>query len=368
MDVAITAIGTANPIYKRPQKETAELIIAGLNLNPVEKRLLKTIYRATGIQYRHSVLPDYCREAGNFEFFPNDPSVDYPSTAARMQIYKDNALGLALAAIEDCLSNAKSFNLTQITHLITVSCTGMYAPGLDIEIVQTLKLNSSTKRTAINFMGCYGVFNALKVAESICNADLDAAVLIVSVELCTIHFQKNMSLDNMISNAIFADGAAAALIQAKPKTNKYFSLKQFHCDLVPQTSHEMAWTIADKGFDIVLSTYVPQVIQEGIATFAEQLLNAYQCSFEHIDFFAIHPGGLKVLQACEESLKITQEDNRFSYQILKDYGNMSSATVLFVLKAIWDDITQAHHEKMIFSSAFGPGLTLESLLLGVHYV
>ena len=177
-----------------------------------------------------------------------------------------------------------------------------------------------------------------------------------------------MSLDNMISNAIFADGAAATLIQAKPKTHQYFSLKQFHCDLVPQTSHEMAWTIADKGFDIVLSTYVPEVIQTGIAAFTEQLLNAYQCSFSNIDLFAIHPGGLKVLQACEASLKMTQQDNRFSYQVLRDYGNMSSATILFVLKAIWDEITQEHHEKMIFSSAFGPGLTLESMLLGVHYV
>ena len=126
-----------------------------------------------------------------------------------MQIYKENALGLAINAINDCLSHVQSFKLSQITHLITVSCTGMYAPGLDIEIVQTLQLNSSTKRTAINFMGCYGAFNALKVAESICKADENATVLIVSVELCTIHFQKNMSLDNMISNAIFADGAAA---------------------------------------------------------------------------------------------------------------------------------------------------------------
>ncbi len=368
MDIAITAIGTANPIYKRRQLETAELITAGLALKPIEKRLLKTIYRATGIEYRHSVLPDYCKNAGDFEFFPNDPTAAYPSTAARMQIYQDNALALCLAAIENCLSQQPVFDKSKITHLITVSCTGMYAPGIDIEIVQTLQLNTSTKRTAINFMGCYGAFNAIKVAESICKAEPTAKVLIVSVELCTIHFQKNMSMDNMISNAIFADGAAAILIEANPTQNKYFALNQFYCDLVPQTSQEMAWRIADNGFDIVLSTYVPQAIESGINAFTEKMLNNHGLSFSEIDLFAIHPGGLKVLQACEQSLKITAEDNKYSYQVLRDYGNMSSATVLFVLKAMWDSIGKEDHNKRIFSCAFGPGLTLESMLLKAHSI
>lgn len=366
MDIAITAIGTANPIYKRRQLETAELIIAGLDLKPVEKRLLKTIYRASGIEYRHSVLPDYCKNPGDFEFFPNDPSAAYPGTAARMQIYKDNALGLCLTAIENCFLNLEKFDVSKITHLITVSCTGMYAPGIDIEIVQKLKLNSSTKRTAINFMGCYGAFNAIKVAAAICKAEPEANILIVCVELCTIHFQKNMSLDNMISNAIFSDGAAAVLIQANPEQDKYLTLNKFYCDLVPQSSQEMAWQISDNGFDIVLSSYVPEVIKSGIGAFAEKLLTEHRLS--EIDLFAIHPGGLKVLQACEASLNITQADNKYSYQVLRDYGNMSSATILFVLKALWDDINKQDHNKMIFSCAFGPGLTLESMLLETHYI
>jgi len=364
MDIAITSIGVANPPYKRAQLETADLISTALNLRPAERRLLKSVYKATGIGQRCSVLPDYCKSVGEFEFFPNSPEEPFPTTAARMQIYKKNALGLALQAIDNCLSSLESFDLQEITHLITISCTGMYAPGIDIEIVQRLNLNSSTKRTCINFMGCYGAFNGMKVAEAICIANPKAKVLLVSVELCTIHFQKSMSLNNIISNALFADGAAAALIEANPNRHQYFTLSAFHCDLLPQTSQEMAWEIADSGFDIVLSSYVPEVIQSGIALFTDALLNKHKMDLSSIDLFAIHPGGLKILEACEASLNITKEQNKYSYQILNEFGNMSSATILFVLKAIWDDLKKEDHNKTIFSCAFGPGLTLESMLLG----
>lgn len=359
MLTGITAIGTAVPFYRRSQQETAELVSAALHLKPSHKRLVKAIYKATGIEYRHSVLSDYCREPGEFEFFPNDPDAAFPTTAKRMKFYKDYALTLALTAIENCLNSFPTFDKNKITHVVTVSCTGLYAPGLDIEIVQQLNLKSTTKRTAINFMGCYGVFNALKVADAICQANHDASVLVVSVELCTIHFQKNLETNNIISNAIFADGAAAALIQAKPECEKYFSFDAFHCDLLPQTEKEMAWEISDSGFDIVLSSYVPEIIKSGIAAFSKKLLNGSQ----EAHLFAIHPGGIKILEACEEALNISAEQNKYAYKILRHYGNMSSATILFVLKALLDDLTLADHDKTVFSCAFGPGLTLESMLL-----
>jgi len=365
MEVAISAIGIANPIYKSHQLETAELIAASLNLKPAEKRLLKSVYKATGIEYRHSVFSDYCKTPGEFDFFPNDPDAPFPTTSERMKIYKDNALKLAITAIQNCLAN---IDKTEVTHLITISCTGMYAPGIDIEIVQQLNLRSTTKRTAINFMGCYGAFNGMKMADAICRAHPDAKVLMVCVELCTIHFQKNMTLDNIISNSIFADGAAAVLIEANPAGKKYLTLETFHCDLLPQTSQEMAWHIGDNGFDIVLSSYVPEVIESGIATFTQSLLDQYKFQLSDIDFFAIHPGGLKILQACENSLGITKEHNKYAYHVLKNYGNMSSVTILFVFKAIWDDLNKQDHHKNIFSCAFGPGLTLESMLMRTHYV
>ena len=363
MQSAITAIGTANPPYKRAQHEIAELIAEGFHLNPIQKKILKRIYKSSGIEQRHSVLTDYCKQPGEFEFFPNDPSVSFPTTAQRMAVYKATALPLALTAIKNCLSTV---NKPDITHVITVSCTGMYAPGIDIEIVQALKLASSTKRTSINFMGCYGAFNGMKVADSICRADSDATVLLVCVELCSIHIQNNFTLDNIISNAIFADGAAAVLIQSKPANQqKHLSFKSFYCDLMPNTSQEMAWHIGDSGFDMVLTAYVPDVIKSGIAEFTDRLLSQTNQSFSDIDYFAIHPGGVKILQACEASFNITEHDNRFSYDILRQYGNMSSATVLFVLNQIWNDLNKTDDKKTIFSCAFGPGLTLESMLLEV---
>lgn len=364
MESAIIAIGTANPPYKRQQQEVAEMICAGLDLSPAQKRLLKSIYKATGIDYRHSVLSDYCKSVEEFEFFPKSATADFPGTAARMKVYKQHALQLAMASIQACLAELEE--TPHITHVITVSCTGMYAPGIDIEIVQQLHLNPATKRTVINFMGCYGAFNGLKIADAICKADANATVLLVCVELCTIHFQKSMHLDNIISNSIFSDGAAAVLIQKSPQFKKYLSLQNFYCDLIPQASEQMAWEIGDSGFDIVLSSYVSETIQSGIPFFVERLLTEAKLNFADIDLFAIHPGGLKILQACEKALNISAEKNKYAYGVLRDFGNMSSATILFVLKAIWDDLNAEAQHKTIFSCAFGPGLTLESMLLKTH--
>ncbi len=367
METVISAIGIANPQYKRPQLETAELAVAYMNLTPEMSDLLRSVYKGTGIDYRHSVLSDYCKDAGQFEFFPNDSATEFPTTAARMQIYKNEASKLALAAIRNCLQSLKKFNLRDITHLVTVSCTGMYAPGIDIEIVQELGLSSTTKRTVINFMGCYGAFNGIKVADAICKADPNASVLVVCIELCTLHVQKHTNIARIVSNAIFADGAAAVLIQSPQKQKKCFRLSSFHCDLLPQGEREMAWHIDDYGFDMVLTAYVPELIKVGIAEFTEKLLKQTHLDASMIDYYAIHPGGIKILESCEESLNISKEDNRYSYEILRNYGNMSSPTVLFVLKAIWDEIHQKDDKKTIFSCAFGPGLTLESMLLTIHH-
>lgn len=366
MQAKMTAIGVANPPYKRTQQDTAELISTAFYLKPSQQKILKSIYKSSGIETRHSVISDYCKSPGEFEFFPNSPKESFPTTAKRMQLYKDSALTLALSAIEDCLGRLDTFHSSQITHLITVSCTGMYAPGIDIEIVQKLNLSPATKRTTINFMGCYGAFNGLKVAQAFCQADQNANVLLVCVELCSIHFQNNFSIENIVSNAIFADGAAAVLVQGSPEVQNGLCMDTFYCDLIPQTSQEMAWHIADYGFDIVLSAYVPNVIKYGIATFREKLLQQANYTLDEIDYYAIHPGGQKILQSCEEVLHITPHDNRYSYNVLRDFGNMSSATVLFVLKNIWDSLTLDDHLKTIFSCAFGPGLTLESMLLTVR--
>ncbi len=355
MDVCISAIGTATPAFSQPQSKVYELISDRLNLSKLEKRILKSFYRDSGIDHRYSVLEDFIKINDHF-----------PSTQTRMQIYKENALNLALSAIEQCLILSPNFDLQHITHLITVSCTGMYAPGLDIEIAQKLKLSSSIQRTCINFMGCYGVFNALKMATHICKADANAKVLIISVEMCTLHFQNNFTQDNIIASTIFSDGAGALLIESQSDTLG-FQLNHFYCDLMPKSEKEMTWEIGDQGFDIRLSSYVPELIENGIAAFTQKLLLQKTLELNNVDYYAIHPGGKKILEACETALNITTEDNRFSYETLRQYGNMSSATVIFVLKKIWEQVKKNDHHKKILSCAFGPGLTLESMLLTIKH-
>jgi alpha-pyrone synthase len=366
MDIVIAAIGTSNPVYEQTQAGAAALAVSILDLDPVQKRLLNYIYRVAGVDSRRSVLSDYCKVLGEFDFFPNSRLNPFPTTAMRMKVYEDNALTLSLAAIEDCLQAIPFFKKQDITHVITVSCTGMYAPGLDIDIIKSLGLNSDTNRTCINFMGCYGAFNALKIANYICMAEPSAKVLIVSVELCTIHFQDRADLSSLITKAIFSDGAAAAIVQAASPHSRQFIFKEFYSDVIPQTNLEIASRIGDQGFDIELSTDVPEIIKSGISEFYDKLLTKSQIALAKDDFYAIHPGGKKILKACEEGLGITAEDNRYAYDVLRNHGNMSSATVLFVLKSIMNDLKNSDNGKNIFSCAFGPGLTIESMLLKVR--
>jgi alpha-pyrone synthase len=368
MQTGIVAIGTANPLFRRPQPQVMEFMANVLQLNATEKRLLRALYKGTQIEYRYSVLEDYCKNTGEFSFFSNDLNDDFPTTHKRMEAFKTLAPALAIAAINDCFTNLQNFDKTSITHLITVSCTGMYAPGIDIEIINQLQLKTSTHRTSINFMGCYAAFIAIKTADSICKSEPNAKVLIVCVELCTLHFQKNKSLDSLTANALFGDGAAALLIEAQPQKNKYLSIEAFYADLIPQSDTAMAWNITDSGFDMVLTSFIPELIEKGIPKFIDKLVSQKNLQLQDIDFFAIHTGGVKILQACAQALKITEDDNKYSYEVLREYGNMSSPTVLFVIKKIWDQLNSQHHNKTIFSCSFGPGLSFESMLLGTHYV
>lgn len=370
MNSFICAIGTATPTHKIAQSQTAEFMAEALQLSAEGNRKLKALYRATGIAHRYTVLPDYAAANGQFTFYPNSPGLEpFPTVKQRMAVYQQEALPLSVAAVTNCLDTLPDFERSTITHLVTASCTGMYAPGLDIELIQELNLPSTTQRTSVNFMGCYAAFNALKVADAFCHTNPEAKVLVVCTELCTIHFQKRHEQDHLVSNAIFGDGSAAVLIQSKPiKGRINVSLDAFHCELIPAGKKEMAWHIADHGFEMTLSSYVPEIIRRGIKSLTDRLLQNLKLDLNSIDLFAVHPGGRKILEGIEKALGLQPEHNCFAYEVLRDYGNMSSATVLFVLKGVIQSLSKVHHQQPILSFAFGPGLTLESMLLKVHYV
>ena len=363
------AIGTANPTHRIAQPQIAEFMARALQFGEGDTRKLRALYRVSGIGQRYSVLPDYGRPVGEYTFFPNTPTLEpFPSVGQRMAVYRHEALPLAMEAVRASLGQVPGFAVGSITHLVTVSCTGMYAPGLDIELVQALGLRPDVRRTCVNFMGCYAAVNAIKLADAFCRADTGARVLIVSVELCTLHFQKSPKEDHLISNALFGDGAAACLVQARPLPDSApsLSLDGFHCGLEPDGHDDMAWHINDFGFEMTLSSYVPKLIQRGIGKLTDGLLASLPVQLRDIRHFAIHPGGRKILETIEAELGLTRDDNRHAYRVLRDYGNMSSATVLFVLREVLAAATPADHGAPVLSFAFGPGLTMEAMLLGLH--
>jgi predicted naringenin-chalcone synthase len=264
------------------------------------------------------------------------------------------------------LSRVPAFDLQKITHVIIVCCTGMYAPGLDIDLVRKLRLPTSVLRTSINFMGCYAAFNAFKVADAFCHADENAKVLIVCTELCSLHFQKTPTEDNLISNALFGDGAAAVLVEGKTNAPIRLRPENFCSDLAIEGENDMAWAIGDLGFEMKLSTYVPSIIKGGILKLTRSLLAKISKNINDIRFFAIHPGGRKMLESIEEELGLDKCQNEPAYHVLKNYGNMSSPTILFVLEEIIRKLTPRDRGEHILGFAFGPGLTLESMVLKIE--
>ena len=369
MESFITGLGTANPDFQRPQTMTANFIANLMDLSDKKRSRLTELFANSGIENRYSVLEDYTKSNGEFTFFANNSDFEpFPSTAERMRIYKQEAIKLALRAIENCTASLPGFSLKDITHVITVSCTGMYTPGLDIELVQQLKLKTETQRTAINFMGCYGAFTGLKAANAICKSETSATVLLVCVELCSLHVQKKSTLDNLFANLLFGDGAAAVIIQNQVTRLPALALESFYCELAPDSKQAMAWHIGDTGFEMSLSSYVPKIIKSGIKKFSANILAKRNNQLSDIAYFAIHPGGKKILEACEQALGISTADNRYAYAVMRQFGNMSSCTVLFVIKAILEERNHQDHQKKILGLGFGPGLTLESMLLRLELI
>ena len=366
MSSCITSIGTANPKYRTPQNDIYQFMSKAFGLDKNNASRLKLIYDNSGIEYRYSVLPDFGKETkGEWLLFRNsEHEHSFPGTAKRMEQYQQEAAGLALTAVESCLKGFDKEIHSKITHLITVSCTGMYAPGIDINLVELLGLDPGVERTCINFMGCYGALNALKAADYICRAEQDAKVLVVCIELCTLHFQKENTLDNWVANSLFSDGAAAVIVEnSNRRTTKgnHLQLDTFYSEFIPAAKNEMGWNIGDMGFEMKLTSKVSKLILKHIPAVAAKLLDKAGISADDINSYAIHPGGRKILEAAETALGFPSESNKFSYEVLRDYGNMSSASILFVLeKILYDNST---HGKNILGFAFGPGLTVESMIL-----
>jgi len=237
----------------------------------------------------------------------------------------------------------------------------MSAPGLDLELVEALKLPQTVFRTSVNFMGCYAAVHALKLADALVRTSAGARVLIVCTELCTLHFQQEPTLDNMLSSLLFADGSAAALVVPDDYAGKGMRLSHFYSEIVPEGKKEMTWDLSSTGFRMTLTSYVTDLIRADFAGLVGNALKQSGKRYEEISHWCVHPGGKKILDAIYKSLSFTNGHLDESYKVLDQYGNMSSPTILFVLKRILDrvDYTQPN---CIFGAAFGPGLTMETFI------
>lgn len=355
----IISIATGVPLNKHKQTDLFSYADEVYNNSADDTRKLGFLYRQSGIEFRHSVLADFTEPEETRTFFSADKEEnEVPSIGDRMDIYNRYAADLSVKTIEKCIAGI--IHSKEITHLITVSCTGMSAPGLDLQVMEMMDLPNTIVRTSVNFMGCYAAIHAMKIADAFCNSSKNANVVVVCTEFCTLHFQKEISVDNMTSSLLFADGCAAILMQGT-HAGKGLKLENFYSDVIFKGKNDMSWQLSPNGFLMTLSGYIPELIK---ADFEELVATALQkTNRKQIDVtdWCIHPGGKKILQSIAQSLRLEKENFAASYEILNDYGNMSSPTILFVLKKIMDEIIENGRENaVVFGAAFGPGLTMET--------
>lgn len=353
-----------------PQAGARETLKRHFEDDRLLQRLVHRLYSQSGIDTRHTVVPDFIFSDTGASGAPVGGGVFYdaeraaykaPSTKVRNDLYTAAARPLFKAAAERVLKATPGIGEGDITHVVTVSCTGFFAPGPDYFLVKDLCLRPDVQRFHLGFMGCYAAFPALKMARAFCQADPDAVVLVVCLELCTLHMQLGRDLDRLLAGSVFADGAAAALVSARaPQGGEALELSAFATTLTPVGEADMAWSVGDEGFDIVLSSYVPDILEANIAGAVTPLLSSMGLTQDEVEHWGVHPGGRAILDKVEKGLSLREGALAPSREVLRAYGNMSSATVLFVLKEI---AAGAKAGERVYAMAFGPGLTVESGLL-----
>lgn len=364
---AILSIGTALPRYSATQKDIGAWMAASFVDKPALQRKIRAIHSYSGIETRYSCTPEYLAAAEESPFAPGHPLESAMTTADRMEIYRRESTPLGCAAAYNTLTAYAKKNRASVdavtatvTHLIVVSCTGFFAPGLDFTIAKQLKLAATVNRTLVGFMGCAAAFNALRLASQIVKGDPQARVLVVCVELCSLHGQPGEDRDLLVAASLFSDGAAACLIgQPSVQEGDYFSLLDFHTSMKPDTQEEMVWQIGDHGFSLRLSARIPEHLADVAPAVLESVFGSIRPSF-----WAIHPGGRAIVERLVDIFNLTHGQVHSTVDVLRRYGNMSSGTILFVLAAEQERLRQRRHtpdseQQVGVAMAFGPGLVVE---------
>jgi predicted naringenin-chalcone synthase len=345
--VCIRKIATATPPY---DVHSAFVEYASTMLQDRRSHtLFRHMAQRSGIDHRYSYMQADGKQMrgwldGKIVFHAGN----FPATAVRMGHFQRLAPALMRCALDRLSLNEEERQ--SIRHIIVTCCTGLYAPGLDFEAMEHLQLDSGTERTMVGFMGCYAAINGLKLARHIVRSEPDASVLMINLELCSLHLQETQDIEKVLSFLLFGDGCAASLIRSG---DKGFALDSFHAVSVPNTRDLIRWNIGDVGFDMELSGQVPGELRQALRTRANE--------FDpdgNIDLWAVHPGGRSILDAVADGLGLTAEKLDVSRSVLRNFGNMSSATVMFVLA---DMMRTAKPGQRGCAMSFGPGLTAETM-------
>lgn len=365
MSLAIVSIGTAVPDTAVTAAQ-AESVAKALCGSSTRASWLPAIYAGAGITTRHMsfdrpVVDDVIRgstDSGSIFLPTGEPDDHGPTTARRMAHYATHAASLALRAARQAMDRT-TIPPAAVTHLVTVSCTGFYAPGVDVALIKALGLPATTERTHVGFMGCHGALNALRVARAFTDSDPGARVLVCAVELCSLHYHYGWDPQRVVANSLFADGAAAlvgAHESAAPRDA--WRLAASGSCLVPDSESAMTWSIGDHGFAMTLSKQIPALIGESLKPWLAGWLSGHGLGLADVASWAVHPGGPRILTAVEEALGLDPSATAVSRQVLDENGNMSSPTVLFVLERL----RSQNAPRPCVAVGFGPGLTAEVAL------
>jgi predicted naringenin-chalcone synthase len=365
MAASILSIGTAVPQARVSQSAARDVFAAQPGLSRIARRLIHAAFDASAIDQRHTVLSDLAAfaagdsAAGRVSISPTDEggTILAPSTGARNDAYIRLAPALFAEAAASAMAGA-SVAPDEVTHVVTVSCTGMFAPGPDFRLVKDLGLSPAVERYHIGFMGCAAALPGLRAAARICAAQPDAVVLVVAAELCTLHIRSSDDPQQIVAASVFADGAAAAVVSAQPRHDgPRLALDRFGTVLTSEGESDMVWTIGDEGFDMVLTAEVPRIIGREIRGAVTDFLGPDEPAV-----WAVHPGGRSVLDRVESGLELDPSALEASRSVLRTHGNMSSATILFILRDLLNDERLTGGSRVL-ALAFGPGLTVESALI-----
>lgn len=386
---SVLGLGTAVPAHRAGQSAYADFICQTLELDATESRLVRLLAERSGIDQRHAAILDSPSTAETLtqSFYPRISAGEWPGTASRMRAYALHAPPLAASAARAALTDAR-IGPHAITHLVTLSCTGFAAPGVDIALLTDLGLNPTVARVHIGFMGCHAAINALRVAQALVASDPSHVVLLVGVELCSLHLINSRRKDQLVASCLFADGAAAAILghaptatTSPPRTHPRLTLVDTSSVLLPGSHNAMGWTIGDAGFEMTLAESVPTHIARHALPWVQALTDRFGLTLESARAagqWCVHPGGPRILNAVADSLSLPSHALDASRAVLASHGNMSSVTTLFILNELrCAHAIQPHSPGTqkpagepdpipIVALAFGPGLAGEAALFHLH--